>query len=153
MSAANSQQPITKRCFSSKDDALKYYSDHIVAEGSRWRVLKADIRRIHLTCKSEGCSASVKISIRTDGSAIADEAGLHHGPHANKDPAPLLAHVDNVVTAVLKEAPNISMAHYYSIISALLRCSVNRKVLWRARRRIESQAGKDEDAHISNLQD
>lgn len=150
---ADSQQPYAQRSFPSKNDALKYYSDHIVAEGSRWKVVKADVRRIHLTCRSEGCSASVKLSIRTDGSVIADEAALCHASHTNKDPAPLLAHIDNVATSVLKEAPNLPMAHYYSIVSTLLRCTVNKKVLWRARRRIQSLSEKEEDTNMSNLQD
>lgn len=150
---ANSQQACTQRHFCTKDEALKYYSDHIVAEKSRWRVAKADARRIHLTCRSTGCSASVRISIRVDGSAVADETTLHHTSHADEHPSPLLAHVDNVVAAILKEAPNLSPAHYYSIVSALLRCPVNRKILWRARKRIESQLERGEGLTTSNLQE
>ncbi|EFO63413.1 Hypothetical protein GLP15_3273 [Giardia lamblia P15] len=153
MSTAIVQQSGSQRRFCSKGDALKYYSDHIVTKGSRWRVLKADARRIHLVCKSAGCSASVRISIRVDGSVVADEAALHHAFHTDESPSPLLAHVDNVAAAVLKEAPNLPLAHYYSVVSTLLRCSVNRKILWRARRRLESKLETEEASSTSNLQE
>ncbi|ESU37309.1 Hypothetical protein DHA2_151991, partial [Giardia duodenalis] len=153
MSAATVYQLDSQRRFCSKDDALRYYSDHIVTRGSRWRVLKADARRIHLICKSAGCSASVRISIRVDGSVIADEAALHHVLHTDESPFPLLAHVDNVAAAVLREAPNLPLAHYYSIVSTLLRCSVSRKVLWRARRRLESKLETEKASKTSNLQE